>query len=430
MKNYSRESGIVKAGILRHCKKLCKGLGRPAEKLATNMLYGVAAANSCHLTEIARGLDEEITIKKTVDRLSRGLRQFDGHEVVWENHLKQVDKYINETTIYPIDESDLAKPNSVAMEALHEVHDGSTNKIVPGYMTLEITALTHKTKTPLPVYERVFSAAEKGFKSQDDEVLKGLRFLTQRYGHGGIRVLDRGYDANVYMRYFIKAKEKFIIRVKKNRMVYHNEKSINIEELANRYKGKCSLQCTLHGETVYCKVTEVPICLPEFSKYPLCIVVVYGFGKIPMYLLTNCSSNDSRFCIAIVKMYLLRWRIEEHFRFKKLQYHFEDFRVRSLCAIRTLHQVVTLLAGYMALLTQEPNMVITCVLRDAALAIPRSKKRRTKLMLHYELAAGFAKLLQKTTANLKSHFPPLRFRPPCLQLSLLSQYDWLRLASA
>jgi len=379
---------------------------------------------------MARALEEEITVKKTVDRLSRGLQQFGEHGRVWENHLKQVDKYIDETTIYPIDESDLAKPYSVAMEALHEVRDGSTNKIVPGYMTLEITALTHKTKTPLPIYERVFSAAEKGYKSQDDEVLKGLQFVSQRYGHGGIRVLDRGYDANVYMRYFIKAKEKFIIRVKKNRIVQHNEKSVSIEALASRYKGKCALQCTLHGEAVHCKVTEIPIQLPEFSKCQLCLVVVYGFGKVPMYLLTNCHSNDTRFCIAIAKMYLLRWRIEEHFRFKKYQYNFEDFRVRSLRAIRTLHQLVTLLTGYMALLTQEPNMVITCVLREAALAIPRSKKRKPKKMLHYELSAGFARLLRKTSANLNALFPPLRFRPHYLQLSFLSKNDSLRLPSA
>ena len=213
-------------------------------------------------------------------------------------------------------------------------------------------------------------------------------------------------------------------------MVCHNERSINIEALAMRYKGKCALRCTLHGETVYCKVAEIPIQLPEFGKYPLCLVVVYGFGKFPMYLLTNCHSNDSRFCIAITKMYLLRWRIEEHFRFKKYQYNFEDFRVRSLRAIRTLHLLATLLTGYMALLSQEPNMVITCVLREAALAIPRSKKRRQKKMLHYELAAGFAKLLRKTTANLKAHFPPLRFRPPWVQLSFLSLNDWFRLASA
>ena len=394
------------------------------------MLYGIASSNSCHLTQIGRALEEEITIKKTVDRLSRGLQRFNWHREVQENYLNQIDKYIDDTTIYSIDESDLAKPYSIAMEALHEVHDGSTNKIVPGYMTLEITALTHKTKTPLPVYERVYSAAEKGFLSQDAEVLKGLRFISKRYGHGGIRVLDRGYDANVYMRYFIKAKERFIVRVKKNRIVHHKEKSVNIADLACRYKGKCVLECTLHGETVHCKVTDIPVHLPEFGKYPLYLVVVYGFGKNPMYLLTNCRSNDSRFCIAIVKMYLLRWRIEDHFRFKKQQYSFEDFRVRMMSAIRTLHLFVTILTGYLALLSQEPNAVMTCMLRQAARPVPRHKKRSAKKLFHYEIACGFANLLRKTSANLKAHFQPLRFRPPVTQLSFFSHNTWLRLLAS
>jgi len=430
MKNYSREASAAKAGILRFCGRISKGVSRPAQKLITDMLYGIASANSCHLTQIGRALEEEITIKKTVDRLSRGLQRFSWHREVQENYLNQIDKYIDDTTIYPIDESDLAKPYSVAMEALHEVHDGSTNKTVPGYMTLEITALTHKTKTPLPVYERVYSAAEKGFLSQDAEVLKGLRFISKRYGHGGIRVLDRGYDANVYMRYFIKAKERFIIRVKKNRIVHHKGKSVNVADLARRYKGKCALKCTLHGETVHCKVTDIPIHLSEFGKYPLYLVVVYGFGKNPMYLLTNCRSNDSRFCIAIVKMYLLRWRIEDHFRFKKQQYSFEDFRVRTMNAIRTLHLLVTILTGYLAMLSQEPNAVMTYMLRQAARPVPRHKKRSAKKLFHYEIASGFANLLRKTTANLKAHFRPIRFRPPVTQLSFFSHNTWLRLLAS
>ena len=430
MKNYSREANAAKAGILRFCRRISKGISRPAEKLVADMLYGIASANSCHLTKIGRSLEEEITIKKTVDRLSYGLQRFGWHRQVQENYLKQIDKYIDETTIYPIDESDLAKPYSVAMEALHEVHDGSTNKIVPGYMTLEITALTHKTKTPLPVYERVYSAAEKGFLSQDAEVLKGLRFLSERYGHGGIRVLDRGYDANAYMRYFIKAKERFIIRAKKNRIVHHNGKPINITDLASRYKGKCALKCTLHGETVHCKVADIPVQLSEFGKYPLYLVVVYGFGKNPMLLLTNCRSDDSRFCIAIAKMYLLRWRIEDHFRFKKQQYCFEDFRVRTMNAIRTLHLLVTVLTGYLALLSQEPNTVMTCMLREVARPVPRYKKRKPKMLFHYEIASGLANLLRKTSVNLKAHFPPLRCSSAPSQLSFFSHNTWLRLLAS
>jgi len=392
------------------------------------MIYGIAAGNSCHLTEIGRALEEEIVLKKTVNRLSLGLKKFEGRKILTENYLERVEKHIDKGTIFPIDESDASKPYSQAMEALYPVRDGSTGKIVPGYMTMEIAALTHQTKTPLPVYEHVYSAAENGFISQDDEVIKGLSFISKRFGHEGFRVLDRGYDANIYMKYFIRAKEKFIIRLRKNRTVSHGGKSVNVEELAGRYKGKYAFCCTLHGETIHMKLAEIPIKIHEFGEYPLYLVCVYGFGKKPMLLITNCRGEGM--CVSIAKMYLLRWRIEEHFRFTKQQYNFEDFRIRSLNAIRTLHLLVTVLAGYLALLTQEPNAVISCVLRQAARPIPRSKKRKPKRFFHYELASGFARLLRKTSANLKAFFPPVRFRPLFSQLSFFSKSQWLHLLSA
>jgi hypothetical protein len=421
MKKYTKEASMAKAGLLRYCQILCKGLCRPAEKFVTNVLYGLAAGNSCKLTEMARALDERIGIKKTVDRLSRWFQRFSGREVVRENYMREIAKQIDNSTVFLIDNSDVAKQYSVAMEALYPVHDGSTGKIVPGYMTLEIAALTHKTKTPLPVYERVYSAAEKSFVSQDEEILTGLRDVSTRFGHGGIRVMDRGYDANVYIRYFVENKEAFIIRLKKTRLVKHKGKSVNIETLAKRYKGKCALKCTLHGETICCKVTEIPIELPAFGKYPFYLIVVYGFGKEPMLLLTNFHSDEQRFCTAIAKIYLLRWRIEDQFRFRKQQYGFEDFRVRSLNAIRTMHQLVTMLTGYLALLSQQPDASIVCSLRQAARPVPRAKSRKPKAILYYELAAGFARLLCKTSANLGAHFPPVRWRPKCLQLSFFSR---------
>ena len=86
---------------------------------------------------------------------------------------------------------------------------------------------------------------------------------------------------------------------------------------------------------------------------PLHLIVVYGFGKEPMLLLTNLERDDKRLSNTIVKVYLMRWRIEEYFRFKKQQYALEDFRVRSLRSIRTLHRIVTLLAGLIGILSDQ-----------------------------------------------------------------------------
>lgn len=94
---------------------------------------------------------------------------------------------------------------------------------------------------PVSVYSKVYSNTEKDFKSENSETLEGLRFISTHFGTKGIRALDRGYDNKLFYQYFIDNEEKFVIRSKKNRDAIHNDKTINILELANKYKGKYTI---------------------------------------------------------------------------------------------------------------------------------------------------------------------------------------------
>lgn len=55
------------------------------------------------------------------------------------------------------------KPCSPKMEAISDVNDGSTGEIRKGYFVVEATVFSKNKKMPLLVYEKVFSATEKGF---------------------------------------------------------------------------------------------------------------------------------------------------------------------------------------------------------------------------------------------------------------------------
>ena len=79
----------------------------------------------------------------------------------------------------------------------------------------------------------------------------------------------------------------------------------------------------------------IPVHCAFAPKIDLTLVVVYGFGKIPMLLLSNLQDEEHKLIAnTVTKVYLLRWRIEEYFKFKKNQFHLEDFRVMSLSSIR------------------------------------------------------------------------------------------------
>ena len=148
------------------------------------MIYGILAGNKLHLSEIARSLNENITLKKTIDRLSRNLSAFKEKETVMKNYISEVKKQINEeNAVIVIDNSDITKPCSPKMEAISDVHDGSTGEIRKGYFTVEAAVLSQNKKMPLPVYEKVFSAAEKGVISATHENLQCLKSVIFLYSY-------------------------------------------------------------------------------------------------------------------------------------------------------------------------------------------------------------------------------------------------------
>ena len=200
-----------------------------------------------------------------------------------------VKKQINEeNAVIVIDNSDITKPCSPKMEAISDVRDGSTGEIRKGYFTVEAAVLSQNKKMPLPVYEKVFSAAEKGFISATHENLQCLKLLSAHFSKNCVRTLDRGFDANDYYRYFLKNDEKFVIRSKKNRNVIYNGKTQNIMDVAGKYKGNYRMNFKdKHGKKIECKISYIPVRLCAFPNKTLVLVAVYGFGAQPMLLLTN-----------------------------------------------------------------------------------------------------------------------------------------------
>ena len=361
MINYSRLGYEIKRDFADFSEKISKGLKRPQRKFVAQIVYGILAGNKVHLSEIARSLNETITLKKTIDRLSRNLFAFGQKEQIMENYISEVKKIINEDhAVLVIDNSDITKPCSPKMEAISDVHDGSTGEIRKGYFTVEAAVLSEGKKMPVSVYEKVFSSAEKGFISATHENLCCLQSLSAHFSKNCVRTLDRGFDGNDYYRYFLRNREKFVIRAKKNRNVIYKGKTQNIMDVAEKYKGAYRMDfMDKRGKRMECKISYIPVRLCEFPDKALVLVAVYGFGAQPMLLLTNLDmSEKKKLCMIAAKIYLMRWRIEEYFKFKKQQFELEDLRVLSLQSIRNLNLFATLAAGYIGIINTEKEDTI------------------------------------------------------------------------
>lgn len=406
MVNYNRLAGKLKEDLTGFSEKISKGMKYPAKKFILQMVYGILESNTVHLSEIARSLEEKTSLKKTIDRLSRNLSLFNGKENITKNYTKLVKKESNEkSSVIIIDNSDITKTYSKKREALSDVRDGSTGEIKKGYLTIEAAVLSNGSKMPLPVYEKVFSVAEKGFLSETDENLKCLHYLSANFKKTCVRTLDRGFDAKDYYRYFLERDEKFIIRVKENRNIIYKNKTCNIMDVAKKYKGNYCMGFTdRNGKKIQCKISYIPVRLCAFPQKDLVLVVVYGFGKNPMLLLTNMeiqeTSQKKKLCIIVTKVYLMRWRIEEYFRFKNQQFNFEDLRVMSLNSIRNLNFFATLAVGYLGIFYSENNgspfmdKIFECSKR--IYKIPK--------FVFYAMGYAFKQIFSKTSSGIMNYF--------------------------
>jgi len=411
MTNYSTLGHNLKRGIFNFCGKISKGFYKPAQKFITEMVYGLQAGRSCFLTEIARSLNEDIALDKSVERLSRNLMNFDGADRLAENYFQEVKKQFDDSSVLLVDDSDIAKSCSEKLEGLCKVYDGSTGKIADGYWVAGVSVLTAEHKQPIPVYSRVYSSLEEGYTSNNAETLKSFQFMSSHFPKATIRALDRGYDAGYVFDYFIPREESFIVRMDDRNILYKGEK-ILLSKLAKRFQGEYTLKFEdKNGKKAMCKISLVPMSLPKYPDTALNLVICNGLGKDPLLLLTNLSSDDDRLCVTITKVYLMRWRIEEYYKFKKQSFGFEKFLVRSLKSIRNLDLLLSIAIGYIGILSEKIGESI-----ELHQVIQASKRLYgLSKFTFYAIADGLYAIFSKLYSGIDGFFQ--KHAPPSNQIS-------------
>jgi hypothetical protein len=174
----------------------------------------------------------------------------------------------------------------------------------------------------------------------------------------------------------------------------------NIEDLANAFKGKICLRHTdKHGKKHNLKIWHVQVELPEIMGQVFTLIIVHGYDKKdpePCLLLTNMDADGKQKSIGILKIYLCRWRIEEYYRFKKVQFDLENIRVLSLKSIKTLNLLVSILTGWLSVLSARGgnSLLLQHIFKCAKriYAIPQ--------FTLYAIADGIWEILSKTLTGI------------------------------
>jgi hypothetical protein len=377
MTENARTVASIKGQLSKFSGIISKRLSKAKQRLIKEMVYGIQASKDVKLSSITRSLNEPIPLIKTEDRLSRNLDDQDFTEEINNQICRLGGSKVLDDMVIAIDPGDIRKKYASKMEYLCKVHDGSEHEIGEGYWLCKAVAADIEHKKVIPLYLEAYSQEAKDFKSENYQIFKVIDTVGAHIGNKGIYAIDRGGDrGKLYDKFLEKGKEKrFVIRLVKTRGLVHKGINKNCRLFAT------ALPCP--HETVIIKYEEgkeekttisynaLRVKLPG-KEHPLFFVVVKGFGKEPMMLLTSCPVNirTKESIWRIVEIYLTRWKCDESFRYIKQCYNLEDIRVRSYIGIRNTVALI-LAVSYFAAVYLGDNLKLKMLIERIYLVSKR-----------------------------------------------------------
>lgn len=418
MNNFTTNTYELKREICNFSEKIANNVNKSTKKFVMDMQYGFAKGGSVLISNVARALDEDIKLNYTIDRLCDNLANMDDNfkKIIWDNYIEEIKKHINtKDAIAIFDDSDINKEYSKKLEDLDRVRDASSpdKRIVNGYNICEAVLLSQNTKQPISVYSKVYSCKSKGFKSKNTYTLESIKAVENIVGKNFTGIFDRGYDDNKIFDYMDKKGHSFIVRLEDTRTLLFKDKKRSADDVANSRKGKIAMKVLFDDNEEYELMLSYTKATLPYNKKEYTLVIVYGLSEDkPMKLLTNIKIKSKEDVIRVVRLYLSRWRIEEHFRGKKQEYDFENMRVRTLKSMNILNMMLTIHLGHIAILADKIDSKLLTIK-----IIYASKSLRNKTIVWLsQIAKGMKEILKYAHEGIK-RWQDIEVRAP-RQLSL------------
>ncbi len=384
-----RISEKVKSEIGHFARIITQGLTKPKKKFISQMLFGIQASRDIKLSNIARSLSEDIKLIKTENRLSRNAQREDLTVRFNKDIITRAAKRVLPDTVIALDLSDIHKPFAKKMDYLANVWNGSEGKVTKGYWLLEATAADVDSESITPLYSELYSHEANKYESENQKILHAVELISKSTDKRGIFAIDRGADRKILVGEFGRMGIKFVIRISAKRNLENRDKQQEkVRSIARRIRAQDKYTVTIDKEGYK---EDIEITLGKRTGLRLngtdvSLVVVRGFGKEPMLLLTNVDKGPRE----ILEIYLTRWKCEESFRFLKQEYHLEDIRVRSYNSLRNtialVHAVFYFLSVYLGR-SLKINILLKKIMEKA------KRFFQIPVFKHYAIADGIYRIL-------------------------------------
>jgi len=374
---------------------------RPERKNTIHLLWGMLKSRTAHVSVISRALEEDITPKKTTERLNRTLRK-DGYwrRLTGEN-LRQNCREIRKRRFCVIDVSDIQKPRAEVMEGVAEVYDGDISKggePVTGRGYWWLTGMLIDRDGCLPVYSEIYSL-EWERTGENAKIVDAIQ--TVRTVHSeAIVVLDRGGDRRTIINQLITWNAGFIIRGRDQRHLgLHHDSGTKtlIGDIARRTRVKRPYRSIRTGARFTVGIRRVYL-----DGHPLWLVVARR-GEALSWYLTNVAGSRPHIMDTVMEGYGCRWSIEEFHRQVKQEYSLEAIRLQRYEAIKSMGALIMVAVSFCTRLSQ--GLAINLV--AAAGLLERLKYKDLPRFMLYMITKAVAAAI---AASAKRPQKPLRIR--------------------
>lgn len=388
--------------IKRVLKQINPNAPKPEYHFYLDMIFGMMKSSSVILNNIAHSLNENINLKKLNYRLQRNLEK-EINVSVFHSFISTSLTYLDdELYTFIVDDSDIAKPYGKAFESLAIVRDGSSlkNEYTIGYRMTSIVGITKQFKHPICLFTKIHNVTEKNYKSTNNITNQAIkRILFHLRSWSSIFIFDRGYDDQKLMALLNENEQYFLIRIKRNRVTWVKNKKSNIFYEAKKRKGKINIPVIFKGKPIILRASHFEGRIANFKTKFTIIITYLPKSNDPMILITNRKIHCKEDLIRLVLNYVSRWKVEEHYRFKKTQFNLEGFRVKSLTSINNLCFMLDIVLLILAHLieNQNRNMIYKQL-------ITASKKLRDDIYIkYYQLISGIQTVFASNKRGVKNY---------------------------
>jgi Transposase DDE domain len=339
----TKVSKRILAGLNDGIQTISGSVPKPSRKFLKRMLLGMTMAGSVLLSEVARqpGMDRGITFHAAHKGLSAGLKSKQwGAVSVQDTYLNVASQKLDKNRLIAVDLGDITKPRSRKMPQIQTVHDGSTGELKKGWWLLEAEALTGaKHQRHVPLWLELFSIGKRKYQSTWTVIENALTTLVEKIGTGGTWVFDRGFDSGRFFAFLKSLTVDFVVRANAKRHVkdFTDGRTRALATVAQRALKSAPMlwKRTYAGQALLLKVGYAPIAIPK-TGHSLSLIVVEGFGKNPLLLLTSRVIQRAEEAVVWAKAYLKRWGVEEAGRLIKQAFDLENLRVLSWAGLQKL----------------------------------------------------------------------------------------------